>query len=225
MLCIVPREEAKKLPSPFYDILDEKLWFYPVLKEGNIRGFIKGYIGESKEGKTPFKPANFITRAEAATVVLAALYEEQIIDLSKVDFTPSTGAPWYEKYVKIAQDIRPYLKNPKDASTRAFLITENEAKNANKQITRRDFAIMADRVLLVYDCYDFDVDDDGLLDSWERDNGKQPGPGRNAMAPVAPNSMAPNEDPDNDKCTNIKEQELGTNPLTRTRIKEEWAIA
>ncbi|MBI4994291.1 S-layer homology domain-containing protein [Candidatus Peregrinibacteria bacterium] len=205
MLCIIPREEARKLPSPFYDVLDEKLWFYPVLKEGNIRGFIKGYIGELKNSQTPFKPANFITRAEAATVVLAALYEEQIIDLSKVDFTPSPGAPWYEKYVEIAQDLKPYLKNPKDVSSRAFLITKDEARHPDRQITRRDFAIMADRVLLMYDCYDFDTDDDGLLDSWERDNGKEPGPG--------PNAMGADEDPDGDKCTNIKEQELGTNPF------------
>ncbi len=45
MLCIAPRPEAYKLPPVFYDVLNEKIWFYPALKEGNIRGFIKGYIG------------------------------------------------------------------------------------------------------------------------------------------------------------------------------------
>lgn len=201
MLCIVPREEAKKLPSPFYDVLDEKLWFYPVLKEGNIRGFIKGYIGEAKNGIAPFKPANFITRAEAATVVLAALAEEDVIDLSKADFSLKEGEQWYAPYVRIAQDLKPYLKNPNDKTARAFLITADEAGNPDEQITRRDFAIMADRVLLMHDCYDNDVDDDGLPDSWERENGKEP------------NEMQPNDDPDNDKCTNLKEYEIGTNPF------------
>ncbi|MEK7524291.1 MAG: S-layer homology domain-containing protein [Patescibacteria group bacterium] len=158
MLCIVPREEAKKLPSPFYDVLDPKVWFYPVLKEGNIRGFIRGYLGEKKVDaatgteRAPFKPSNLITRAEAATVVLAALQEEDIIDLSKVDFKPVEGGQWYDPYIKAAQDLTPYLKNPEDGE-RAFLITALEAARPNEQITREDFAIMAQRVLLIADCY------------------------------------------------------------------------
>lgn len=155
MLCIIPREEAKKLPSPFLDALDPTAWFYPVLKEGNIRGFIRGYLGEtqvSADGiiRAPFKPAKNITWAESATVVLAALQEEGIIDISKVDLKPSIGAPWYEKYVLLAQDIKPYLKNP--GEPRSFLLTKEESLLASQPISRRDFAIMAQRVLLIHDC-------------------------------------------------------------------------
>lgn len=159
MLCIVPREEAKTLPTPFYDVLDPKLWFYPVLKEGNIRGFIRGYLGESKTNpqsgalQTPFKPSNNITRAEATTVVIAALQEQDIIDLSKADLSPVPGGMWYDPYIRIAQDLRPYLRNPGDAGARSFLITKEEARDPNLPITRRDFATMADRVLLFYNCH------------------------------------------------------------------------
>ncbi|MBI2453814.1 S-layer homology domain-containing protein, partial [Candidatus Peregrinibacteria bacterium] len=156
MLCIVPREEAKKPPSPFLDVLDPSLWFYPAVKEGNIRAFIKGYLAEAREDvsgvkKTPFKPANFITWAEASTVVLAALNEQGIIDVSKANLKAPEGAPWYVPYLEIAKNLRPYMKNPEEGM-RDFLITPGEAGLADRIISRRDFAIMAERVLLIHDC-------------------------------------------------------------------------
>lgn len=158
LLCIIPREEAYQLPSPFYDVLDPKLWFYPVLKEGNIRAFIRGYLGEEREDlatgvkTTPFKPQNYITRAEAATILLAALQEQDVIDLSKVNFSLREGGQWYDPYIEVAQDLKPYIKDPQD-SGRAFLITKEEASSPDKRISRKDFAIMTERALLFYDCY------------------------------------------------------------------------
>lgn len=184
MLCIVPRPEARSLPSPFYDVLDTNLWFYPALKEGNIRGFIRGYLGESRhesstgQTQTPFKPANQITWAEASTVVLAALYEEGVIDLSTVDLAPDSGEPWYQKYLAIGQNLEPFLRD--QSSGGRYLITAEEALRANEPITRRDFAVMAERVLLISDCES--------------------------------SAMAPNEDLDGDGLANGVERELGTNP-------------
>lgn len=205
MLCILPREEAKKLPSPFYDVLNPKEWFYPALKEGSIRGFIRGYLGEERmesDGvmRTPFKPANNITWAEAATVVLAALNEEKIIDVSKVDFTAPEGKSWYHRYVEIAQDLKPYLIDSKESKI-SFVITPDEAALADKPITRKDFALMAERVLLIHDCYYFDSDNDNLPDSWEY------------KYVTKPQEMQPNDDLDGDKCSNAKEYEIGTDPL------------
>jgi len=206
MLCIIPRDEAKKLPSPFYDVLDPKSWFYPTLKEGNIRGFIKGYLGEKKtdpatgQEQSPFKPANNITRAEAATVVIAALWEENIIDLSKYNFQWPQGGQWYDPYIEISKDLKPYLVNPADTA-RTYLLTPEEAAKPDQLISRKDFAIMADRVLLVYDCFNPDSDDDGLPDDWEADTGKQL------------DQVNPQEDPDKDGCNNLKEYQLGTDPF------------
>lgn len=209
MLCIIPREEARKLPPVFYDVLDPKLWFYPVLKEGNIRTFIKGYLGEARvdaqTGKkmAPFKPANTITRAEAATIVLAALNEQNVIDLSKADLAPRRGDQWYDPYVRVAQNVTPYLVKQKPGME-SFLITRPEALNPTQLISRRDFAIMAERVLLMHDCYAPDNDGDGLDDIQELkyvQNIEQ---------------MTPDGDLDGDdiggSCTNARELELGTDP-------------
>ncbi|PIQ77579.1 hypothetical protein COV82_03695 [Candidatus Peregrinibacteria bacterium CG11_big_fil_rev_8_21_14_0_20_46_8] len=200
-LCIVPRPEAFELPSPFFDVINEDLWFYPVLKEGNIRGFIRGYIGEARtesDGRTttPFRPANPITRAEAATIVLAALQEQNIIDFSNVSLAFGENENWYDPFIRVALDLEPYLIDEADSATRAFLITPEEAQRAEEQITRRDFAVMVDRVLLLYDCYDNDSDNDGLPDRWELEHGVDD----------------PNADPDGDQCTNQREFELDTNP-------------
>ncbi len=206
MLCILPREEAKKLPTPFYDVLDPKLWFYPVLKEGHLRGFIRGYLGDARVDpvsgatQTPFRPAREITRAEAATVVLAALQEEDIIDMSKVDLSVKPGKNWFDPYIEVAQDLKPYLRNSQD-SQRAFLITPEEAAKPNETITRRDFAVMAERVLLMYDCNNPDTDEDKLPDTWELAQGKQL------------SEIQPNDDPDQDQCTNAKEYEIGSDPF------------
>ncbi len=158
MLCIVPRPEAYRLPTPFYDVVDPRLWFYAVLKEGNIRGFIKGYVGEARRDKTtgnvltPFKPASSITRAEAVTVVIAALDEEKIIDLSRADLRAHAGEQWYDPYLRVAVNLTPYLTRAEDAALQPFLLTRDEALRPTELITRRDFALIADRVLLLRDC-------------------------------------------------------------------------
>ncbi len=202
MLCIVPRAEAHRLPSPFFDVMNANLWFYPVLKEGNIRGFIKGYLGEARRDfvtgalLTPFRPANSITRAEATTVVIAALDEQGIIDLRKADMRGRPGDQWYDAYLRVAQDLTPYLVNPLDSQTRAFLITKEEAARATELITRRDFAVMAERVLLIRDCGNPDQDNDGMNDVWEREH----------------QAENPGDDLDRDSCPNIREYEMGTDP-------------
>ncbi|MBI5413834.1 S-layer homology domain-containing protein [Candidatus Peregrinibacteria bacterium] len=206
MLCIVPREEAKKPPPRFYDVIDPKQWFYPAVKEGNLRGFIKGYVGDAKpygptgEILSPFRPTNNTTWAEAATIVLAALQEEDIIDTSKVDFKPEDGKPWYDVYVKIAQNLKPYLRDPAGAKI-DFIITPEEAAKSGERISRQDFAVIADRVLLMRDCYNIDTDKDNLPDSWELTQCK-----------LQPAQCDPNGDLDGDKCTNAQEYAMKTDP-------------
>lgn len=209
LLCITPREEAYRLPPQFYDVLDPKAWFYAVLKEGGLRGFIKGYLGDARADsdgitRTPFRPGNNITWAESATVMLAALKEQGIISFTDKDISGPPGRPWYEPHVKVARDLTPYLKKPEDKTKRPFLLTQNEAGKATEAILRRNFAEMASRVLPVYDCANPDSDLDGLPDIWESEQ---------AGAKDIAKDVTPQGDLDGDQCDNATEFEYGTNPL------------
>ncbi|MBP9718059.1 S-layer homology domain-containing protein [Candidatus Gracilibacteria bacterium] len=203
LLCIIPREEAKRLPTPFFDMTDPKAWYYPLVKEGALRKLVNGYLDVQKIDpvtgaiQTRFGAERTITRAEATKVIVSALADQGVIDISEANINEYDGA-WYTSWIKIGQDLRPYLKKPIPGDGRLFVITGGEALDPNKQMTRRDFAIMADRVLLARDCKNPDADNDGMKDEWERQQGGV--------------AMKPNDDADGDKCTNKREYDAGTDP-------------
>ncbi len=187
MLCITPREEAYKMPQIFSDVPFEKnlSWFYPFTKEGFLRKLIYGYGAEKdpETGLTPFKPSNNINLAEAAKIVIEALYIQNIINFER----PVDPDPWYAPYIKIAQDLKPYLKNT-EAVKEAFIITKDEAAAPDKVLTRAEFALIAYRVLKAYSCFDTDKDQNGIPDYLD-------------------------DDPDKDGLKNADEYKYGTNYL------------
>ncbi|MBD3330142.1 DUF11 domain-containing protein [Candidatus Peregrinibacteria bacterium] len=172
MLCIVPRPEAYQPYSQqesrggFTDLFyseDQLSWFYPIVKEADLRGIVFGYFGEiSPEGQTPFKPDDYITRAEAAKVILEVLEMLNVIDLSGIQVL----APWYLQFISVAQNLTPYLVNNEELKN-YYILRPEEAVRPNTEMNRRDLIIMTQRVLNVYDCYNADSDDDGMSDYCE----------------------------------------------------------
>jgi uncharacterized repeat protein (TIGR01451 family) len=202
IFCILPRREAYEAPPAFTDIPFSKNlpWYYAVTKEAYFQGFITGYKGEidPARGKTPFKPDEAITVAEATKIILEALEKKGIISMGKITLAP--GEPYYAPYLKIAQDLNPYLKQSSRVR-KPFIITAAEAKNPEALLSRAGFVAMADRVLTAYDCSVIDDDKDGMPTFWEN---------KNSLKPLDPKD-AP-QDPDQDDLKNLEEYRRGTNP-------------
>jgi len=202
MLCIIPRPEAYKEPPLYHDMpFDSENYYYPIIKEGTLQGFITGYVGEidAETGLNPFKPENTITRAEAVKIVLEALEKQEIISLK--DIEPSDDDAWYVPYISLAVDLSPRLLKESEVKE-TFILTPQEAADPNKLLTRAEFVAIADRVLQAFDCYLIDTDGDGMPDIWELQNG---------LDPFDPDDA--NRDPDNDNLTNLDEYRYGTDPF------------
>ncbi|MBT4385186.1 hypothetical protein HOD30_05585 [Candidatus Peregrinibacteria bacterium] len=160
ILCIAPGEDAYISPHVFNDILSSSAWFYPYTKEAFNRDLITGYLGEiDADGLAPYKPTNTITRAEAAKIVLEALDQEGVIELPD----NLTGEPWYEPYIRIAQDLAPYMTEDLTQGSENFILTTDEARDPNHIMTRYEFVEMSSRVLQAHNCFDLDSDNDGLI--------------------------------------------------------------
>ncbi|MFA7277371.1 MAG: FG-GAP-like repeat-containing protein [Candidatus Gracilibacteria bacterium] len=152
-LCIEPRPEAYKAPSPFYDIssADPTPWYYSWVKESYLRKLVNGYLDQKHaDGSTPFKPIAFISRAEATKIIVQALDMLGIVDYSKA--TADTSKIWYAKYFEVGKNVLPFLKKA-SKTPQAFIITNDEAVNPEYKITRGDFAVMAARVLKFSNCH------------------------------------------------------------------------
>ncbi|MFC1655878.1 S-layer homology domain-containing protein [Patescibacteria group bacterium] len=207
MLCIVPRSESYKEPPLFSDMPFTQAtelgqdYYYPVVKEAVLQGFITGYIGEVDEelGLAPFKPLNTISRAEAAKIVLEALEHQKIITLR--DVQQAEDEAWYEPYMRLATDITPTLLE-ESAVKQTYILTPEEAADPNASITRAEFVALADRVLQAFDCYEIDDDKDGMPSVWELQYG---------LDPFDPSDA--NEDPDKEGLINLDEYRFGTNPF------------
>ncbi|MBI4232582.1 S-layer homology domain-containing protein, partial [Candidatus Peregrinibacteria bacterium] len=203
VLCIAPRAEAYRSPPVFSDIpyITEKLpWFYDEVKESFLQGFITGYLGEidQKTKKAPFKAENTITLAEATKIVLEALEKEGVIFMGKVIL--GEGQPWFAPYLQFATNLGYYLRKPSPGANE-FILTEEEAKNPAKTLSRIEFVEMASRVLSAYDCSNVDNDKDKLPDNFEINN--------NLNTNLAADA---NQDPDKDGLKNIEEFVYGTDP-------------
>ncbi len=207
MLCIVPRSESYKQPPLFSDMpFTESTelgqdYYYPVVKEAVLRGFITGYIGEidQETGLAPFKPLNTISRAEATKIVLEALEHQKIITLRNVQ--QAKDEAWYEPYMKLATDITPTLLE-ESAVKQTYILTPEEAADPNAPITRAEFVALADRVLQAFDCYEIDDDKDGMPSVWELQYG---------LDPFDPSDA--NQDPDKEGLINLDEYRFGTDPF------------
>jgi hypothetical protein len=73
------------------------------------------------------------------------------------------GEPWYEPYIKIAQDLSPYMTSDKTAGETNYILTADEARDPAHIITRYEFVEMSVRVLNAYNCFALDSDGDGLI--------------------------------------------------------------
>ena len=150
ILCIKPRPESYLGPNVFSDILfsNNYDWFYPVTKETFYLGIFEGYKGEINQlGLSPFKPFNTISRIEAVKVIMEALENMDVISLDVIQ----EKNPWYQDYLKYAQDLTEIL-NPNQEVKSNFLLTQEEALEPNQPISRQDFAILISRALDIYNC-------------------------------------------------------------------------
>ncbi|MFH1720205.1 MAG: S-layer homology domain-containing protein [Patescibacteria group bacterium] len=206
ILCIYPREAAYKPPSFFSDIAylsTTDPWYYAVVKESFFQGLITGYLGE-KDPVTdlaPFKPGHNITYAEAAKIILEAANTLGIIALPE-EIEVQEGEAWYDPYLRIAINLKPYAKEA-DLTETSYLLTAQETLTPNKILSRGEFAVIAGRVLDIYNCYLTDTDGDGLMDNDENKYGLDP-----------KNPKDAGKDTDGDGLTDKKEiLEVGTDPL------------
>lgn len=198
-MCIEPRPEAYQAPQVFADIpfVRNLPWYYPQTKETFLQGFFTGYLGEidPATGLAPFKPLNTITRAEAVKVILEALESKRIVNLSAVP----VGTPWYEPFVAVSQNMRSIITDSGYEGTN-FILTPDEANAPLRNVNRREFAIMAYRVLLVNNCLLEDTDGDGIPYYYEVEND---------LDPTRDDST---EDNDGDGSTNVDEYVEGGDP-------------
>lgn len=198
-LCITPREAAYLQPEVFTDIRfsNPLNWIFPVTKESYFRGFVTGYIGEANsDGVSPFKPNQTINFAETAKIIAEVLSKFETTDGTKVlkDITPLQGStPWYEPYVKLAQNLNTYLEKPSKSN---FILTKEEAEKPSQTLSRFDFVNVATRVLDVYSCFEEDTDNDGIFNYIETNIG----------------SDLNETDSDNDGLTDYQELIHGTDP-------------
>lgn len=207
MLCIIPRPESYESPALFYDMPYTETvdlgrdYYYPVIKEAVLQGFITGYIGETdpETRLSPFKPLNTISRAEAVKIVLEALEQQKIITLK--DIQQVEGEAWYEPYMKLSTDLTPSLLE-ESAVNQTYILTQEEAADPNAFVTRAEFVAIADRVLKAFDCYEIDDDGDGMPSVWELQNG---------LNPFDPSDA--DQDPDKEGLINLDEFRFGTNPF------------
>jgi hypothetical protein len=159
---------------------------------------VEGYQGDRDKitALTPYKPDAHVTRAEATKIIIEALNRTGAIDtgnIPKVD-------PYYAPYLKIATDLKPYIKK-QERITDAYVLTPEEAKNPEAPLTRAEFIAMAHRVLVAFDCTAVDDDGDGMPNYWELKNGFDPHDPKDALL-----------DADDDGLTNLQEYRRGTDP-------------
>lgn len=173
-LCLAPTPQSKLPPQAFSDIpynQNDPLWYYDYTKETQLLGLFNGYLAEQdpQTGLFPFKPGNDITLAEASKVILEALEYKSVIQF---DLPSEFDGPWYNPYLEIASDLTPYI-TAQAARTNSLLnnqlLTSTEIQNPNKTITREEFAVIASRVLDLYNC--FEVEDQS---STQTDSNGQP---------------------------------------------------
>jgi hypothetical protein len=164
-LCLSPSSQAKLPPQAFSDIpyqSQSPLWYYDYTKETQLLGLFNGYLAEQDPGTNlyPFKPNNSITLAESAKVIIEALELKSIIQF---DLPSTNNGPWYVPYLEIAEDLTPYITTQAQENNSLKnnqLLTPGELQNPNQTITREEFAVIASRVLDLYNCFEVESNKD-----------------------------------------------------------------
>lgn len=185
-LCLSPSPQSKLPPQAFSDIpyqSDNPLWYYDYTKETQLLGLFNGYLAEQdpSTGLYPFKPSNNITLAETAKVILEALEYKSVIQF---DLPQDYSGPWYEPYLQIAQNLDGYI-TPQAAQTNQLqnnqLLTPQEIANPNQTVTREEFAVIASRVLDLYNC--FELESESNQDPDQNSNDQNPDPDQSNQSP------------------------------------------
>ncbi|MDO8625016.1 MAG: S-layer homology domain-containing protein, partial [Candidatus Diapherotrites archaeon] len=156
-------------------------WYYFCVWIGKEFKMITGY------GDGQFRPEQNISRAEAAAILL----RQSKIELQKtpnVEFFDVPDYAWYKDYVYTA------VKIGLIPSHSGFVFPDQE-------ITRGEFAFMANTLLNIQDCREVDSDKDGMPDTWEMKNNLDP--------LVAADARGDN---DRDGLTALDEFQKGTDP-------------
>ncbi len=214
MLCVEPRPEAYLAPQVFNDVnlKNSEQWEYAHTKESFLQGFITGYLDtlDEKTGLTDFKPHATINIAEQTKIILEVLnkfitlYGKTIIDLEEI----TQSEPWYTNWLSMA------IKNS--------ILTEKEAKDPKLELTRGKFIEIADRVFDMYNCYEYDSDNDGIPNQNEANYKTDPnnadsdsdGVTDGAEIKNLSDPLESNTDEDNDGLTNAEEVAAGTDPYS-----------
>ncbi|MFA6528686.1 MAG: S-layer homology domain-containing protein, partial [Candidatus Gracilibacteria bacterium] len=165
-------ETYNKSPFPDTDI-SEGLYF--CIAESKNESLISGYKGGENEGY--YLPTTYISRAEAAKVILQAAANLDSSFASN-DYL-GTDKPWYYNYVIKAQSLGLFPEEP-------FVEVSHYSSDKFKEwfdpqlasdgifigwlegnITRAQFAIMIANLIEIYDCRGDDWDGDGLSNNEE----------------------------------------------------------
>ena len=166
--------------KPFPDVSMPAWYHYCVSIAKDIK-MITGY------GDGLFKPNRQISRAEAAAVLL----RQSKIKIEKAPVGKYIDVPdyaWYIDYVYTG------VKNGLIKEKTGYVYP-------NEEITRGEFALMANIVRKLEDCRTVDSDKDGMTDQCEMKNDLDPNDPKDAKL-----------DNDNDGYTNAQECKSGTNP-------------
>ena len=195
-LCLAPTPPSFQAPQAFSDIPflgDNQAWFYSYTKETKLLGLFTGYLGEFDQATNlyPFKPQNSITLAEATKVILEALQFKQVLQINP-QLDPN--APWYLPYMEISQNLQPYLTPLGLQSSKLQqnqLLSPAEASTPNRFITREEFAVIASRVLDLYNCFELENSND------TNNNQSDQNDPNNQNNQPQPDSSDPNQDTTN----------------------------
>lgn len=150
--CTTPTEPQKERYSenPFPDV-SLPSWYYYCIAIAKELGMVTGY------GDGFFRPDRYISRAEAAAVLL----RQSKIELMETPLKAFTDVPDYAWYVEEVY-----------TAVQIGLIKANFGLvNPDEPITRGEFAFMAAGVKNIKDCYLVDTDGDGVPDWWEMTHG------------------------------------------------------
>ena len=153
--CTEPTQPQKEkyILSPFPDV-SLPAWFFYCISIAKELGMVTGY------GDGFFRPDQFISRAEAAAVLLRQS-EIELAEAPENFFRDVPDYAWYKDYVYTAVEIG-LIKN-----SFGFVAPDEE-------ITRGEFAFMAAGVKDMQACRLVDTDGDSVPDWWEMTHNTDP---------------------------------------------------
>ena len=126
-----------------YTDVSEKDWFFEAVNTATEKAWFSGYDDDT------FKPDNTILRSEAAKVLVAYKYGEELPEADSNTYSDITGNEWYAQYVNVCADEN-------------IIPVKDGAFEATVPITRQD-AMYAMAVVLGLDTQGVDLE---ILDTF-----------------------------------------------------------